>query len=695
MMSKSSLSRKVVSAKVTNWVKPSFDGISNSTLPVTSGSKPSGHLGSSGGVQNIFWTERDTTLQSSILNSTKSRKRTKISDVEQVLDVCRQNSASNSNEPWIDEYRPQTQGELAVHKKKIEEVDNWLKAHTIERNHYQGDSILLLTGAAGTGKTATIQVLVKEQGIQLLEWTNPSSQNKFKNHEEFRDSFNTESSFQVYVSKSQSALFQEFLLRANKYKKLQLLGDTQETDKKLILVEDIPNQFYREPSCMHDILRKFTQTARCPLVFIISDSVSGDSNQRLLFPKDIQEELGIFNISFNPVAPTSMLKVLSRIASLEASKNNGKTIVPNKTVLELLCKGSAGDIRSAINSLQFASVKGCPLEQNQLLNSKGKTSVKAGTSSRGKYKGKSSKANEKGGALHAIGSKDISLFLFRALGKIIYCKREPPNDLDLNPLPIHLSEHERDPLLVNPEEVIENSHMSEELFNLYLHQNYLDFFSDIEDIVRASDYLSDADFLTADWNHRSTMGKYSTSVAARGLIHANKARARANCKGGVGFKPLHKPQWLSISKKYKENCLAAKGFFSNFCLAPFCLQTQLLPYLALLTNPMRSQAQINFIQDVGRFPFKRYSTRLTLETLTDKDPGVLELDNEEEDCCQSRLLATPDQVAAATPETQAECSTSAASQFGGGDLPSSQPLPTITQSFLEEEELVIEEYDSD
>ncbi|XP_041042376.1 cell cycle checkpoint protein RAD17 [Carcharodon carcharias] len=691
MMSKSSVSRKVVSAKVTNWVSPSFDGISNSTLPLTADKKPSSNSGSSSGVQKILWTERDKTLQSFILNNAKSQKRAKVSDVEQIFDRCRQNSSSNPNEPWVDEYRPQTQSELAVHKKKIEEVENWLKAHTIERHHHQGGSILLLTGAAGTGKTATIQVLVRELGIQLLEWTNPLSENKFKNRDEFKDYFNPEPSFQVYVSKSQSILFQEFLLRANKYKKLQMMGDGLETDKKLILVEDIPNQFYREPSCMHDILRRFQQTARCPLVFIISDSASGDSGHRLLFPKDIQEELGVFNISFNPVAPTSMLKVLSRIASQEASKNDGKTIVPDKTVLELLCKGSAGDIRTAINSLQFTSVKGCSLEQNQTQSHKGKTLVKVGTSSRRKYKEKSSKANEKGGGLATIGSKDQSLFLFRALGKIIYCKRELPNDLDLNPLPIHLSEHERDPLLVNPEEVIENSHMSEELFNLYLHQNYLDFFSDIEDIVRASEYLSDADFLTVDWNHRSTMQKYSASVAARGLIHANKARARANCKGGAGFKPLHKPQWLSISKKYKENCLAAKGFFSHFCMAPLCLQTQLLPYLALLTNPMRSQAQINFIQDVGRFPFKRYSTRLTLETLTDKDPGVLELDNEEE-CSQSQLL-TRDQ-ATATSETQTLCSTSTAS-LSGGDLPSSQPQPTITQSSLEEEELVIEEYDSD
>lgn len=41
--------------------------------------------------------------------------------------------------------------------------------------------------------------------------------------------------------------------------------------------------------------------------------------------------------------------------------------------------------------------------------------------------------------------------------------------------------------------------MSGEFFNLYLHQNYLDFFSEVEDVERASEYLSDADLLTADW----------------------------------------------------------------------------------------------------------------------------------------------------------------------------------------------------
>ena len=41
--------------------------------------------------------------------------------------------------------------------------------------------------------------------------------------------------------------------------------------------------------------------------------------------------------------------------------------------------------------------------------------------------------------------------------------------------------------------------MSGEFFVSYLHQNYLDFFPVLEDVIRATDYLSDADHLTTNW----------------------------------------------------------------------------------------------------------------------------------------------------------------------------------------------------
>ena len=41
------------------------------------------------------------------------------------------------------------------------------------------------------------------------------------------------------------------------------------------------------------------------------------------------------------------------------------------------------------------------------------------------------------------------------------------------------------------------------------------------------------------------MAEYGSSLATRGLLHANAAQAP------VGFRPLHKPNWLLINKKVK------------------------------------------------------------------------------------------------------------------------------------------------
>uniref|UniRef100_A0A8C3G070 Cell cycle checkpoint protein RAD17 n=1 Tax=Chrysemys picta bellii TaxID=8478 RepID=A0A8C3G070_CHRPI len=642
MMSKNSSRRKIVPTKVTDWVAPSFEDFFGNTNILSSTL-----LVKSSGEANQHQKRKDhSSVPESSKNKVLARIKGKSSSIDHICDHSKQNQSQSQNEPWVDKYKPGTQNELAVHKKKIEEVESWLKAQIFQRQPKQGGSVLVLTGPPGCGKSATIQILAKEHHVQVQEWTNPISLDFRK--EDFKDAFNYESSFQMLPSQAQTALFQDFLLRANKYNKLQMLGESTEADDKLILIEDMPNQFYRDRDSLHEILRRFVRTSRCPLVFIISDSLSGDSNQKLLFPKEIQEELCISSISFNPVAPTMMMKVLNRIATAEASMNGEKFAVPDKSSLELICKGCSGDIRSAINSLQFSSLKEYSSENNLWSRKKGKSTLKSNTEvSRTKKKKRADKTLENQEIL-AIGGKDASIFLFHALGKILYCKRESLSDSEFPRLPSHLSEYERDTLLVQPES-------------------------------------------------RPTLREYSASVATRGVIHSNTARAFAHCQGGMGFRPFHKPQWFLINKKYQENCLAAKSLFSSFCLPPLCLQTQLLPFLAMLTNPMRNQAQIAFIQDVGRLPLKRHFGGLKLETLTDKDLGMPGFENiDEGDLSAMRPLEVFVQLEKnQINETEPDEFPLISSQASGSELPSSQPQPITAQAIMEEDELKIDEYDSD
>ncbi|XP_030367354.1 cell cycle checkpoint protein RAD17 isoform X3 [Strigops habroptila] len=633
--------------QVTDWLAYSFDdflgntSISPSTIPV----KPL--EGNSG--RNQQQQQKDV---SSVTESRRSkvlpRKRAKLSSVDLPRNKSRQNWSQSEDEPWVDKYKPETQNDLAVQKKKIEEVESWLKMHILQRQPKQRGSVLLLTGPPGCGKTATIQILAKDLGVQVQEWINPISLDFTK--EDLRNMFGHDSNFHTFPSQAQAAVFQDFLLRANKYNKLQMLGESSENDKKLILIEDLPNQFYREPSSLHEILRRFVRMSRCPLIFIISDNFSGDSKQRLLFPVDILEELCISTISFKPVAPTNMMKVLNRIAATEASLNREKSFALDRTSLELLCRGCSGDIRSAINSLQFSSMKDYSLEKEFWSKKKRSSTVKCEAAAAAaavvgkKSKGDTSEDQE----IQAIGGKDASIFLFHALGKIIYCKREPVSESEFPQLPAHLSEYRRDTLLIQPETQL-------------------------------------------------VMEKYSASVATRGVIHSNMSRAFAHHQGGMGFRPLHKPQWFFINKKYQENCLAAKSLFSSFCLPPECLQTELLPYLAMLANPMRNQAQIAFIQDVGRLPLKRHLGRLKLETLTDKDPGIPDLlvSSEGDGAGAHAVEAAAEAEKTRMDENESGGFPLSSSQCSGSELPCSQPQPVAAQAVMEEDELQIEEYDSD
>ncbi|KAJ8781952.1 hypothetical protein J1605_010700 [Eschrichtius robustus] len=641
IMSKTFLRPKVSSTKTTNWVDSSFDDFSETTSISTI-------TATSLGVNNSILRRKKV---SSTLESSKfpARKRGNLSSSKQIYGLENSKEYLSENEPWVDKYKPETQHELAVHKKKIEEVETWLKAEVLERQPKQGGSILLITGPPGCGKTTTIKILSKEHGIQVQEWINPVLP-QFQN-DDFKEIFNPESSFHVFPYQSQIAVFKEFLLRATKYNKLQMLGDDLRTDKKIILVEDLPNQFYRDSHTLHEVL------------------------------------------SFNPVAPTIMMKFLNRIVTKEANKDGGKIVVPDKASLELLCQGCSGDIRSAINSLQFSSSTG---KNNLWPRKKRMSSLKSDavlSKAKGRQKPDRIFENQE---VQAIGGKDVSLFLFRALGKILYCKRASVTELDSPRLPSHLSEYERDTLLVQPEEVVEMSHMPGELFNLYLHQNYVDFFTEVDDLVRASEFLSFADILSGDWNTRSLLREYSTSIATRGVIHSNKARGFAHCQGGgTSFRPLHKPQWFLINKKYRENCLAAKALFSDFCLPALCLQTQLLPYLALLTIPMRNQGHMSVVlifKSSISVCWNAY--RLKMEALTDREHGMIDLDSGDEAQLsggQPAKEALGERTQTAEPETWSL----PLSQDSGSELPASQPQPFSAQRDMEEEDMIIEDYESD
>lgn len=68
-----------------------------------------------------------------------------------------------------------------------------------------------------------------------------------------------------------------------------------------------------------------------------------------------------FYFSFNPVAPTALMKLAQTVTKTECGSCKGRTnrfVLPDKSVIEALVAGCSGDVRSLLNSLQFACLKG-------------------------------------------------------------------------------------------------------------------------------------------------------------------------------------------------------------------------------------------------------------------------------------------------------------------------------------------------
>merc|ERR1719500_557145 len=59
-------------------------------------------------------------------------------------------------------------------------------------------------------------------------------------------------------------------------------------------------------------------------------------------------------IAFNPVTSINMVKLLTRIALEESQKGGRKFRVPEKAALENLAESVGGDLRGAVNALQFS-----------------------------------------------------------------------------------------------------------------------------------------------------------------------------------------------------------------------------------------------------------------------------------------------------------------------------------------------------
>ncbi|ODM95581.1 Cell cycle checkpoint protein RAD17 [Orchesella cincta] len=477
--------------------------------------------------------------------------------------------ASKNFTPWVEKHLPRSVDDLFVHKKKVEEVTNWMSSF-LQSPTASKQKICVVTGPSGVGKTATVCLVAQGLDAEVKEWINPMSLTQFRPGQDFREEVQ---------GRNQTDLFMDFLFRTSQYRSLPIKGKTVKK-YRLTLVEDIPNALFREPNTFQEILRKYAKTGISPLVFVFTDTASGEHSMFKMFPRTLMAELNILNISFNPVASSYMVKFMLDICTKES-------MPVDKGLVEDLAATANGDIRCAVNNLQFALTK-----ERSAATSSGATFRKPAVSKRAK---KQAPGNP---AVAEVQQKDDTIQLFRALGKVLYAKRDESAISECEMQLVGEMEKERrvHPLIENPENICERAEVSTDTFLGFLHQNYPAFYGSLDDMQNAAEYLSIADYMVTAWKFddsgvraykvREAKEQLGMSVAVRGLMHSNNNRV------SVGWKPLTKPLVSNMENTIRESTESTRQGLLHLRELQTTLFTEAIPFYAKMIQTGKSCAEL-------------------------------------------------------------------------------------------------------
>ncbi|KAF8908184.1 Rad17 cell cycle checkpoint protein-domain-containing protein [Gymnopilus junonius] len=411
--------------------------------------------------------------QSQNLNSKGKRKAKEATGVSMHPKIV---TAETDDTLWVDKYEPTTEAQLAVHVRKVEDVRRWLS------EAFDGGPsgklikyrrILALTGPAGTGKTATIRVLAKEMGFEILEWRNtiaevpsldftvsdrnePSYQSIYEDFRP-RSGLSFDSDYEGLFTK-----FEAFLTRASTCQSIfdhpaansnsipssstqtQTSKPQQQQHRRIILLEDLPNILHPPTQTkFHDALTALVSappsSPPVPLVIIVSDAgmrgEMGDDGERgagagteigtgswrgsrdkvmdvrSVLPRSLVGGPYVTEIGFNPIAPTLLRKALQNILDIHFFSNNSFNPNSSPPSKELL-DIIVDSSNGDIRSAIMALQFACITDSSATQKQKGKK-----------------KGGKNGGApasvlMEAITRREQSLVLFHLLGKVLYNKRK-------------------------------------------------------------------------------------------------------------------------------------------------------------------------------------------------------------------------------------------------------------------------------
>ncbi|KAK4522068.1 uncharacterized protein ATC70_004607 [Mucor velutinosus] len=369
---------------------------------------------------------------------------------------------------WVDQYAPKSVADVCVRAEKVRELQGAIESSAIGSR--QGHTkILLISGQSGVGKSTLVRLLCKSMNYDLLEWINPSN-----------DYDPTDSHTHT----------------------MTLFNDMPD-----ITTEEIKQQ-------LHSILKHIVYSpAKFLLIMVATDAwmeslsyknYDNKLNRSIdIIPTELNTDLRVKHIKFNPVNKTNMNKVLKNILSQEPVN------VP-KDLLDEIIEKCDGDIRAAINTLQFDSIHS--RKTRKILSKK------------------------KSGNKPPFDDKTGPLTLFHAVGKVLYAKRNPDGTYESK-----------------PEHILAKLPVDNDTFISYLHQNYSEFFDDMDSCSKLLNSLSDADTIRSQHDWQDTHASIYRGLVSVNGIMINPPREKITYRQQTFDKPRFFEAQLVTQQQKLEN----------------------------------------------------------------------------------------------------------------------------------------------